>query len=190
MFELRAATPNAWIEAVMADFDAFLLDHAACERKASATAMAFVSHYPDRPELARRMIDIAVEELDHFRQVWLHMHDRGLVMVPDTKDPYVRSLLKLLRHGTDVYLLDRLLIGGVVEARGHERFGLIADALEPGALKAFYGDITRSEAKHFGVFGKLACKYFDQATVSSRLDVILDTEADVMMALPLRAALH
>jgi hypothetical protein len=48
---LKYITPKQWTEVVLGDLDAFLLDHAACERKASATAMKFVTHYPDRPEL-------------------------------------------------------------------------------------------------------------------------------------------
>ena len=47
----------------MTDFDAFLLDHAACERKASAMAMSMVSHYPDKPDLVMAMADLAIEEL-------------------------------------------------------------------------------------------------------------------------------
>ena len=30
---LRAKTDEQWIKTIMTDFDAFLLDHAACERK-------------------------------------------------------------------------------------------------------------------------------------------------------------
>ncbi len=36
-----------WIGSVMADFDAFLLDHASAEKKASGMAMSMISHYPD-----------------------------------------------------------------------------------------------------------------------------------------------
>jgi len=36
---LKVPTPAGWIETVLKDFDSFLLDHASCERKASATAM-------------------------------------------------------------------------------------------------------------------------------------------------------
>src|ERR1700687_2461152 len=36
---LLTSSAPAWLQAVLDDFDAFLLDHAACERKASGTAM-------------------------------------------------------------------------------------------------------------------------------------------------------
>ncbi|MEP1471547.1 MAG: tRNA isopentenyl-2-thiomethyl-A-37 hydroxylase MiaE, partial [Halieaceae bacterium] len=58
---LRYATSAAWTEAVLADFDSFLQDHAAAEKKASGMAMSMVSHYPDRFELVAAMADLAIE---------------------------------------------------------------------------------------------------------------------------------
>ncbi len=52
-FELKSQSPKAWLEAVMSDFDTFLVDHAACERKASATCMSFVVKYRDKVELVK-----------------------------------------------------------------------------------------------------------------------------------------
>jgi tRNA isopentenyl-2-thiomethyl-A-37 hydroxylase MiaE len=66
--KLKLATAPAWVAAVLGDFDAFLLDHAACERKASAAALAFVAHYPDRPELVAGRGALAREELEHFQR--------------------------------------------------------------------------------------------------------------------------
>ena len=40
---------DAWLECVLANFDEFLIDHAANERKASTMAMSLVAHYPDKP---------------------------------------------------------------------------------------------------------------------------------------------
>jgi tRNA-(ms[2]io[6]A)-hydroxylase len=57
LVSLSQPSPNAWLDAVLAAFDEFLIDHAANERKASAMAMSLVAHYPDRQELVTRMID-------------------------------------------------------------------------------------------------------------------------------------
>ena len=130
MARLRIASSDEWLAAVFEDFDSFLLDHAACERKASATAMSLVSHYPDRAVLVRAMVELAREELEHFHQMLWILQSRELVLRRDDKDLYVQSLRKEIRTGRDAYLLDRLLVGGIVEARGCERFGLVADALE------------------------------------------------------------
>lgn len=190
MYALRFATPAAWTETVLADFDSFLVDHAAAEKKASGMAMSMLSHYPDKTEIVNAMVALAVEELTHFREVIKLMHQRGLVLGADSKDPYVNALRKCMRKGTDVYLLDRLLIASIVEARGCERFGLVADALPEGELKRFYRAITESEARHEDLFVRLASHYFDHQTIDHRMNDLLSIEAAIVADLPIIAALH
>ena len=190
MLRLRMTTPSEWLTTVLGDLDTFLMDHAACERKASAMAMSLVAHYPDKDELVREMCDLAIEEMDHFRQVIGLLQKRGVHLGPDEKDPYVGALTKGVRKGTDAYFLDRLLVAGIVEARGCERFGILADGLPEGPLKSFYEEITRAEARHHGLFVRLARSYFSDESVDERLDEWLDREADIIRALPIRVALH
>ena len=187
---LRYATPQAWVEAVMDDFDTFLQDHAAAEKKASGMAMSMISHYPDRIKLIEAMTELAVEELSHFREVVKWLHRRNLTLTADSKDHYVIAMRQHMRNGTEVYLLDRLIIAAVIEARGCERFGLIAEALTFGPLQHFYRAITRSEYRHYALFIELAYEYFPTDTVDKRLDFILDTEADIAAQLDIQAALH
>jgi len=59
--QLGIASSDAWLSAVLSDFNAFLNDHAANERKASAMAMSMVTHYPDKPDVLTAMIDLALE---------------------------------------------------------------------------------------------------------------------------------
>jgi len=188
--DLRRKSAPEWLDAVLGDFDAFLLDHAACERKASATAMSLVAHYPDRPELVGAMIDLAAEELEHFRRVWRRLAERGLTLGPDQKDPYVVRLQREYRKGSREYFLDRLLVSGIVEARGCERFGLVAAALPAGDLRDFYREIARSEVRHRGIFLELSRVYFDDSEIGPRLDELLEVEARVLAELPPRAAVH
>jgi tRNA-(ms[2]io[6]A)-hydroxylase len=190
MIELKSRTPAAWAENIVNDIDVFLPDHAAAEKKASGMAMGMVAHYPDKPYLVSTMVDLALEELGHFRAVVRLMHARGLRLAPDEKDHYINALRDTFRNGKKLYFLDRLLVAGIVEARGAERFGLLADALPAGELKRFYRSIARSETAHENLFLELACRYFDDAEVSERLVVLLDTEAEIVSGLPLRIALH
>jgi tRNA-(ms[2]io[6]A)-hydroxylase len=183
-------TPAAWTDAVLADFDSFLLDHAAAEKKASGMAISMLSHYPDRIELVSAMADLAVEELTHYREVVKWIHHRGLLTAPDQKDHYVLAFRKSIRQGRKEYLLDRLLIASIIEARGAERFALVAQALEPGALQKFYQSIARSEERHFELFLTLAGRYLDQNSIEQRWAELLETEAAIVAALPIRAALH
>jgi tRNA-(ms[2]io[6]A)-hydroxylase len=182
-------TRAAWVDAVRGDFDAFLRDHAACERKASATAMTLASHYRDKERLVTKMVDLACEELQHFRKVYACIVARGGQLGDDTKDRYVRELLGLARRAPEVYLLDRLLIAGVIEARGCERFQLLATALGPD-MAPLYADFAESEARHADLFVDLAGIYYSEDEIATRLDQLERAEAAIVCALPLRAALH
>jgi tRNA-(ms[2]io[6]A)-hydroxylase len=187
---LRFATPAIWTDAVLSDFDSFLLDHATAEKKASGMAISMLSHYPDRTELVTAMADLAIEELTHYREVVKWIHQRGLTIGPDQKDPYVVAFRESIRQGREVYLLDRLLTASIIEARGAERFALVAAALEPGPLKKFYQSIARSEERHFELFLDLARKYLAPDMIEQRWDELLDIEAALVESLPIRAALH
>ena len=86
--------------------------------------------------------------------------------------------------------MDRLLVAGIVEARGAERFGLIAAALPEGDLKRFYDAITRSELGHEDLFLEFAGRYFDSTEVQQRLAELLEAESAIVSELPIRIALH
>lgn len=190
MFELKYQTPKEWAEVVLSDFDAFLTDHAAAEKKASGMAMSMISHYPDRKSVVKAMADLAIEELIHFKQVLKLINARGGQLGSDEKDPYINQLRKVFRNGSDVFFMDRLIVAGVIEARGYERFSLVAEALPAGKDKDLYQSIAKSEEKHKNLFIELAYEYFPKDEVNARLDEILDIEADICLALPFRAALH
>ena len=186
-----AATPTGWLEAVLANFDAFLMDHASAEKKASGMAMSMVSHYPDKPSIVRAMVELAVEELNHYREVMRLILDRQLTPAADLKDPYIHELNGQVRKTTEFFLLDRLIVGAVVERRGAERFALVADNLdgEP-PLARFYRSIATSEKRHWELFINLAAHHFDESVVTERFNELTETEAEVVKTLPLRAALH
>ena len=190
MIELQTKTTQQWLDAVLADFDAFLLDHAACERKASAMAMTFVVRYPDRDAILDPMIHLAREELTHFHRVFKLCRARNLRFRGDQKDPYVNAMIKKVRRGREEEFLDRLVMAGVVEARGNERFGVLADALEDPELKSFYEEITRSEERHADLFVELAEHYYSSNEVQERVAFFLSVDAEAISAIPPRAALH
>ena len=137
---------------------------------------------PPRPDGWRVTAVTAMKNEGAFIVDWIAHHravgvDRFLVYTNDCED------------GTD-RLLDRLLVAGVVEARGCERFGLVANGLPQGPLREFYTDITRSEARHHGLFHRLARCYFDAETVATRLAALVTKEAEIITSLPHRPALH
>jgi tRNA 2-(methylsulfanyl)-N6-isopentenyladenosine37 hydroxylase len=180
-----------WVQAVIADFPAFLQDHADCERKASAMAMSFIAKYPDRIEIIPELIAIGIEELEHFQQVYHLMASRGIPMPASMgEDPYVSQLIKRCHSGRIERFLDRLLIASVVETRGAERFRLVSEAQTDPEMHRFYKILWASEAKHGHVFVKFALNYFDEKTVYDRLAWWMEQEGEVIDGLPIRAALH
>jgi tRNA-(ms[2]io[6]A)-hydroxylase len=192
MFDLRFSTPKAWLDVVFSDFDAFLVDHAACERKASATGMSFVVRYPDRAALIEPLIEFAREELEHFQIVYRLLAERGLKLGDDYKDPYVNALRAQCRGQGEALLLDRLLVAGVVEARGCERLFMVAEALVPRdpRLAETYLQLARAESRHHGLFFRLARLLFSELEVAERASTLLDFEAALVEGLPHRPAVH
>ncbi|MBL4658070.1 MAG: tRNA-(ms[2]io[6]A)-hydroxylase [Flavobacteriales bacterium] len=189
--DLKCETSPEWVKVVMADFDAFLLDHADCERKASAMAMSFIAKYPDRKEIIPELIETALEELEHFQQVYEVMLKRGVdVGMEIEKDPYVGKLLKLSNSSGEKRFMDKLLIASVIECRGTERFRLIAEAIEDKELKKFYKMLWTVEAKHGNIFVKMALQYFPEDLVYERLEWLMEEEAKIVSSLELRAAVH
>ena len=141
------------------------------------------------------MTDLAVEELSHYREVVKILIDRGIAPGPDVKDPYVRGMNALIRQGPEHYLLDRLLTAAIVERRGHERFGIVAEALAAeseasDSLSGFYRAITASEKRHWSLFVDLARDHCEPDSVDARLAELLAAEAELIRQLPHRPALH
>jgi tRNA-(ms[2]io[6]A)-hydroxylase len=189
--DLTYSTSEEWINKVLSDFDSFLQDHADCERKASAMAMSFIAKCPDKAEIIPELIETALEELEHFQQVYLLMQERGVQLKPEMpQDMYIKQLMELCRSGRDERLLDRMLLASVIECRGAERFKLIADSIEDEGLKKFYKNLWTSEAKHGNIFVKMALNYNAKELVYKRLEELTVAEGKICSKLPIRAALH
>lgn len=190
--ELACSSSQQWLNAVMQDFHSFLQDHANCERKASAMAMSLVAKYPDRKEIIPELIETAIEELEHFQQVYNLMERLNVPIANDMqKDEYISQLMALGHGGTPLTrFMDRLLLASVIECRGCERFKMVSEALQEPELKRFYKVLWASEAKHGNIFVKMALKYFDDKKVYDRLAWLVEQEGKIVNNLPLRSALH
>lgn len=189
--DLTVPSKPEWVAAVMNDFDAFLQDHADCERKASGMALSLVAKYPNRTEIIPELIATSVEELEHFRDVYEIMEQRGVQLnhsIP--KDLYIQQLMKVCRDGREERFMDKLLLASLVETRGAERFRLVYEALEEEELKQFYHRLWASEARHGEVFVRMALNYFEEAPVYARLEEMKKLEGAILDQLEIRPALH
>lgn len=191
--DLASATDPGWAAYIVKHIDPFLADHANLERKASAQMMSLVVKYSDRKEILPTLIELALEELEHFQQVFQWMEKRGLILLADTKDPYVNDLLAFCRSGREERFLDRMLINSIIETRGAERFRLLTKALEDDKqpeLADFYRGLWASEARHGNVFVEMSLNYFTPEVLYPRLEALLAEEARILDALPWRPSLH
>jgi len=187
----RPSSPD-WAPLAAAHLDETLLDHAWCEKKAAATAMALVTRYPGDSELVRAMIPLAREEWSHFERVHAVLARRGIPFSREQRDVYVNELLAIVRKDEPHRFLDRLLVAAFIEARSCERFALLAEALPPGEreLAAFYRELFASEARHYTLFVELAYGRFERAVVRGRLAEMSAHESAVVERLPLSPRMH
>lgn len=176
---LHAPTDPAWFELAVARRDELLLDHANCEKKAASTALALMFAYPEDFELADRMSRLAREELRHFELVQQQLVALGVPFRRLSPSRYAEGLRRRLRRDEAGRRVDLLLCGALIEARSHERFiGLIGRLPEP--LSGFYASLAAAEARHAGLYLRLAARGGEK--IAARLDELADVEAELAIA--------
>ncbi len=187
---LQQPTSEAWIEQALANLDTLLLDHSHCERKAAGVAMNLMFRYPSSTKLVRSLTAIAQEELEHFELVNQWLERRGIAMAPLSAPPYGAGLTAQVRRQEPHRMLDSLLVSGLIEARSHERLGLLAQHCPDSELAQFYRGLMASEARHYGIYWTLATTYFDRETVSQRLAELAQVESELLATLYPEPRIH
>ena len=189
---LRAETPPEWTEGARSQIGALLADHAHCEQKAASMAMALIGRFPDHPGLARAMLALAQEEMNHFRQVLDRIEARGEILTKPLPDRYVRALREwAFRHRGGVGPLgDLLLVSAFVEARSCERFRLLACTFGDEDLGVFYGHLAEAESRHWERFRDLALAAENSSHVLKRLDDMAEAEASIVLSQPVEPRMH
>ncbi len=183
-------TQAAWIEQALGNMDTILLDHSHCERKAAGNAINLMFRYPSNTKLVRQLTAIAREELEHFDLVNQILETRGVPLAPLNAPPYAKGLMSLIRTQEPYRLLDSLLVSGLIEARSHERLGLLSTHLPDPQLAAFYRSLMASEARHFGIYWLLADTSFNRDLVQSRLAELAIAESDLLSVLYHEPRIH
>ncbi len=186
---LRSASDSRWAAVALGDLDATMGDHAHCEKKAAATAIKLVGDHPAPAALVHALARLAQEELQHFVAVLHELARRGAPLPPDRGDPYAQALFRLVRGGP-YRLLDRLLVGALIEARSCERLALLGEALPAGDLRELYRRLAQSEAGHERLFVELAEAHAGRAATHERLDALATAEAQIVAGLPLLPRIH
>jgi tRNA-(ms[2]io[6]A)-hydroxylase len=187
---LKQPTSFRWVEQAISNLDTILLDHAQCERKAAGVALNLIFRYPSNAKMVRELTKIAREELEHFEQVNQWLERRNIPMRPLTPPPYGAGLKAQIRPQQSDRFLDSLLVSGLIEARSHERLGLLATYCPEPELAKFYQSLMMSEARHFGTYWLLADTYFERQIVKQRLDELAVVESELLANLHPEPRIH
>ncbi|GJM13827.1 MAG: tRNA-(ms[2]io[6]A)-hydroxylase [Pseudohongiella sp.] len=171
---LPCVTPDAWLEEALAHQDLLLIDHANCEKKAAATAMNLMYRYTDKPELLKKMSQLAREELLHFQQVVEIMQARSVRYVRLSPSRYAAGLRELISKEERQQLVDTLVVGAFIEARSCERFARLAPLLDRD-LQKFYRSLLKSEARHYEDYLGLAREY-SANDIEAKIEEVAATE--------------
>ncbi|HEY9749040.1 MAG TPA: tRNA isopentenyl-2-thiomethyl-A-37 hydroxylase MiaE [Allocoleopsis sp.] len=187
---LQQPTSTAWIEQALANLDTVLLDHSHCERKAAGVALNLMFRYPSNTKMVKMLTAIAKEELEHFEQVNQILEQRGVPLGPLSAPPYGAGLNQQIRRNEPERLLDFLLVCGLIEARSHERLGLLAAHLPDPELARFYRALMASEARHYGAYWILATTYYERSQVEQRLEELAAVESQLLATLHPEPRIH
>lgn len=177
---LKQPTSFTWVEQALDNLDTILLDHSHCERKAAGVAVNLMFRYPSYNQLIRQLTAIAKEELEHFELVNQWLDRRGIHLAPLKPPPYGALLKAQIRPQEPERLLDSLLVSALIEARSHERLGLLGIHCPDRELAAFYRSLMASEARHYGIYWVLADTYFERDLVERRLAQLGTIESNIL----------
>jgi tRNA 2-(methylsulfanyl)-N6-isopentenyladenosine37 hydroxylase len=187
---LQQPTSDAWVEQAIANLDIVLLDHSHCERKAASTALNMMFRYPSSNKLVRALTAIAQEELEHFEQVNQWLDRRGIPLAPLNAPPYASGLKAEMRKNEPHRKLDSLLVSSLIEARSHERLGLLGIHCPDPELAKFYRGLMASEARHYGIYWTLAIDDYERQVVNQRLEELAIVESQLLSTLHPEPRVH
>ena len=177
---LSAISSDKWIKMAIENPIEILIDHAHCEKKAAGVAIQLMFRYPTEPNLSEVLSPIAREELEHFEKMLSFLKERGISLKTLKPPPYGAELAKNIRKEEPLRMLDSFLIAGIIEARSHERLSILALNSKESATRDLYQSLVESEARHFGVYWKLAQSKFDKEETFKRLDQLVKKEEEIL----------
>lgn len=192
MLGLKLLTDPRWANIAESNLEEILTDHAWCEQKAASNALFLITNNSDLLDLVEKMAEIAIEEMDHFKQVVQIIKERGYELGRERKDDYVNQLMKFARKdgSRNMSLIDRLLFAAMIEARSCERFKVLSQNIADKELAKFYYDLMVSEATHYTTFLNFARKYATDVDVEKRWAEWLEYEGQIIQSYGKSEAIH
>ena len=183
MFPLSAPTRSDWIQEVLDDLPALLIDHAHCEKKAASTAIGLIFRYPEHLKIMAPLSMLAREELLHFERVLSLLKSRNIQFGRQLPAVYAGALVKGIRREEPGKMLDTLLCCALIEARSHERMEILVKAFEESEdseLAKLYKSLLASEERHKNDYLQMAQDLFSQDEFDTRLQFLAEREAEIL----------
>jgi tRNA 2-(methylsulfanyl)-N6-isopentenyladenosine37 hydroxylase len=173
----REKIPADWLPKVLNDLPAVLVDHAHLERKAATTALN-LEKYPSLFSRVQELNAIAMEELQHFDLVLDLLKRRGIPFGQPHPSPWISGMMRDLRKGTRMQVIDHLIVCSLIEGRSCEKFQILAQELvsRDPELAQFYASLVESEGNHYATYILMA-REIDDAETDRRLDHFLELDA-------------
>ena len=192
MLGLKLKTDPRWAKIAENNIEEILSDHAWCEQKAATNAISLITLNSEKTDMVTALLEVAFEELDHFKQVHEIIVSRGLEFGRERKDDYVNQLYKFCQKGgpRDVAMVDRLLFSAIIEARSCERFRVLSENIKDKDLSKFYHELMVSEAGHYTLFIGFARKYCGSVDVDARWKEWLDFEGEIIQSYGNKETIH
>lgn len=176
---LGCRTPQAWVDAALAEPEIMLLDHKNCEFKAASTALSLIARYNQHSDLVAYMSRLAREELVHHEQVLRILKKRKIAVRPVSASRYASGLRKTVRSHEPHKLVDTLVVGAFIEARSCERFEALVPHLDD-ELGRFYFGLLKSEARHYQNYLRFAYQYGEAADVEQSIERVRAAEQELV----------
>jgi tRNA-(ms[2]io[6]A)-hydroxylase len=142
-------TPRNWAKKAVESVSDLLIDHAHCERKAAQSAMTLIYRYPHL-HFVNELSRLIREEMVHFEQVlrFLKLYNiKFRSLKPSGYGQFLASLVNI----DNQYLINHLIINGIIEARSCERMGAFSEFVNP-ELSTFYKKLHDAERRHCSMY--------------------------------------
>lgn len=179
MLLFRAKPSSEWLQKVLARLPEVLVDHAHLERKAATTALN-LEKYQELYARVGELNAIAIEELQHFNLVLNLLKRRNIPFGQPHSSPWISGLMRAIRKGQRVQVIDHLICCALIEGRSCEKFQILAEALRDRdpELASFYAGLVESEGNHYATY-LLMARSIDDAETDRRLTDYLELEGEL-----------
>lgn len=180
MLLFREKPPAGWLDKVLANLPAVLVDHAHLERKAATTAI-HLEKYQELYDRVDELNAIAIEELQHFRLVLGLLRQRGIPFGRPVRSPWISGLMGTIRKGRREQVIDHLICCALIEGRSCEKFQWLARELGAAdrELAQFYASLVESEGNHYAAYWLMA-RAIDEPAADRRLKFYLALDAQLI----------